>query len=89
MAAQKAIDVSKALHARRWQTKDGTYTVSRNMSSLTSVMVETSMMTLVPLPPMLFPIPRIGMMTTLWVTNFFWRGVGHLVSIHYLVEFDM
>ena len=24
MAAQKAIDGSKAFHARRWQTKDGT-----------------------------------------------------------------
>ena len=68
MAAQKAIDVSKALHARRWQTKMAP-TVSRNMSSLTSVMVETSMRTLVPLPPTLFPIPRIGVMTTLWVTN--------------------
>ena len=60
-------------------------TVSRNMSSLTFVMVETSMMMLVPLPRTLFPIPRIGMMTTLWVTNFFWRGAGHMVSVHYLV----
>ena len=64
-------------------------TVSRNMSSLTSVMAETSLRTLVPLPPTLFPIPRIGLMTTPWVTDFFWRGAGHMVSVHYLEEFDM
>ena len=38
-------------------------------------------------PPTLFPIPRIG--TTLWITDFFWRGAGHMVSVHYLEEFDM
>ena len=64
-------------------------TVSRSMSSLTSVMVKTSMMTLVPLPPMLFFTPRCGMMTTRWVTNFVWRGAGQLVSLHFLVEFDI
>ena len=30
MAAQDAIDGSKALHARRWQTKDGTYRLKRH-----------------------------------------------------------
>ena len=86
MAAQKAIDGSKALHAGRPRMAP---TVSRSMSSLTSVMVKTSMMTLVPLPPMLFFTPRNGMMTTLWVTNFVWRGAGQLVSLHFLVEFDI
>ena len=31
MAAQNAIDGSKALHARRWQTKDGTYRLKRHV----------------------------------------------------------
>ena len=30
IAAQSAIDGSKALHARRWQTKDGTYRLKRH-----------------------------------------------------------
>ena len=31
MAAQKEIDGSKALHARRWQTKDGTYRLKKHV----------------------------------------------------------
>ena len=31
MAAQNAIDGSKALHARRWQTKDGTYRLKKHV----------------------------------------------------------
>ena len=64
-------------------------TVSRSMSSLMSVMVKTSMMTLMPLPLRLFFTPRIGMRTTLWVTNFARRGAGQLVLLHFLVEFDI
>ena len=30
IAAQSAIEGSKALHARRWQTKDGTYRLKRH-----------------------------------------------------------
>ena len=30
IAAQSAIDGPKALHARRWQTKDGTYRLKRH-----------------------------------------------------------
>ena len=30
IAAQHAIEGSKALHARRWQTKDGTYRLKRH-----------------------------------------------------------
>ena len=33
MAAQNAIDGSKALHARRWQTKDGTYRLDEELFS--------------------------------------------------------
>ena len=61
-------------------------TASKNMSS---VMVETSMRMLGPPPPTLSIIPRIGLMTIPWVTDFFWRGAGHMVSVHYLEEFDM
>ena len=50
-----------------------------------SVMVKTSMMTLMPLPLMLFFTPSNGMMTTLWVTNFARRGAGQLVLLHFLV----
>ena len=31
MAAQKAISDSKALHARRWQTKEGTYRIKEQL----------------------------------------------------------
>ena len=31
MAAQNAIDGSKALHARRWQPKNGTYRLKRHV----------------------------------------------------------
>ena len=31
IAAQKAIDVSKAPHARRWQTKEGTYRIKKHV----------------------------------------------------------
>ena len=31
MAAQNAIDGSKALHARRWQTKDGAYRLQKHV----------------------------------------------------------
>ena len=31
MAAQQAIEESKALHARRWQTKDGTYRIKKHV----------------------------------------------------------
>ena len=64
-------------------------TVSRGMSSLMSVMVKTSMMTLLPLPLTLFLTARTGMTTTLWATNFARRGAGHLVLLHFLVEFDI
>ena len=64
-------------------------TASKGMSSLMSVMVETSMRMLGPPPPTLSTIPRIGLMTIPWVTDFFWRGAGHMVSVHYLEEFDM
>ena len=30
IAAQNALEGSKALHARRWQTKDGTYRLKRH-----------------------------------------------------------
>ena len=33
IAAQKAIDESKALHARRWQTKEGTYRIKKHVLS--------------------------------------------------------
>ena len=84
IAAQKAIDESKALHVDGRPRKAPT--ASKNMSS---VMVETSMRMLGPPPPTLSIIPRIGLMTIPWVTDFFWRGAGHMVSVHYLEEFDM
>ena len=31
MAAQQAIEESKALHARRWQTKEGTYRIKEHV----------------------------------------------------------
>ena len=34
-AAQHAIEESKALHARRWQTKDGIYRIKRHLSTMT------------------------------------------------------
>ena len=34
IAAQNAIEGSKALHARRWQTKDGTYRLKNALSDV-------------------------------------------------------
>ena len=84
MAAQDAIDGSKALHARRWQTKDGTYRLKRH--ALPNM---TSAMTLLPLAQTPFLNGRTGMTTTQWATNSARGGAGHSVLLHFLVEFNI
>ena len=49
----------------------GRHLPHQSMSSLMSVMVETSMRMLGPPPPTLSTIPRIGLTTIPWVTDFF------------------
>ena len=72
MAAQQAIHDSKALHARRWQTKEGTYTASKSNSSQMSVMVEMSVRVLRHPPLTLSITLRAGLATIIWVTNLLW-----------------
>ena len=68
IAAQTAIDESKALHARRWQTKDGTYRLRRH--ALPDVRDEphicdnTAASSTDP-----FLDGKTGMTTTQWATN--------------------
>ena len=70
IAAQKAIDESKALHARRWQTKEGTYRIKKHV--LPDVRDGRDVFEDAGASPLtLSSIPRIGLTTVTWVTDFF------------------
>ena len=81
-----AIDVSKALHARRWQTKDGTYRLKKHV--LPDVRDGRDIYDDAGASAS-DAIPHFQDWDDDAMANFFWRGAGHLVSIHYLVEFEM
>ena len=88
MAAQQAIHDSKALHTRRWQTKEAP-TASKSNSSQMSVTVEMSVRVLRH-PPLTLSITfRAGLATIIWVTNLLWLAAGSTVLVCYLKEFDM
>ena len=88
MAAQQAIEESKALHARRWQTKDGTYRIKKHV--LPDGRDGRDVSEDAGHPPLTMSIiPKTGLATTTWVTDLLGLAAGHMVSVHYLREFDM
>ena len=64
-------------------------TASKSTSSQMAVMVETSVRMPGHPPLTMSIIPKTGLATTTWVTDLLGLAAGHMVSVHYLREFDM